>query len=130
MPFCLWSNIYVELTTLDKADYPPSWRMGIQTEAQVSDDVYFHSGVKTLSVLRLIEGPFTWAHNATKVWWLSNLFKQAPWQSHRFTPGPQSLSQKKLHPPKIPTQIKHTDDITVYLIFFSFLHNIPVVLPY
>lgn len=57
--------------------------------------------------------PFTPAHNATKVWWLSNLLKQAPWQTYGFTPGPQSLYQRKLHPPQIPTPIKPTDDITV-----------------
>lgn len=73
--------------------------------------------------------PFILTHNATKVWWLSNLLKQAPWQSHRFTPGPPSLYQKELNPPQIPTQIKHTDDITVSPIKKK-TKNTPVVLPY
>lgn len=38
--------------------------------------------------------PFGLARNATKVWWLSNLLKKGPWQSHGFTPGPQSLPEE------------------------------------
>lgn len=61
--------------------------------------------------------PFGLARNATKVWWLSNLLKKGPWQSHGFTPGPQSLPEETTpnhhQHRQISTQIKHTDDITV-----------------
>ncbi len=128
---CLWGSYcqhFLMYSGIKISDHPPSYKTEIQNWAQITADVC----PRLIGCQRAVSlasrwdvhsaRPFTLAHNATKVWWLSNLLKQAPWQSHGFTPGPQSLHQRKLHPPQIPTQIKHADDITVSPVFFFKKH--------
>lgn len=129
----IWDNLFYLFTGIDTYNLPSS-KTEIQSWAHMNAVCPQSFGCqKAVSMASPWDAhsarPFTLAHNATKVWWLSNLLKQAPWQSHGFTPGPQSLYQRKLHPPQIPTKIKHTGDIIVSPVFF-FFKNIPVVLPY